>query len=362
MIDPARLDDLVAFAQEHESDPDREGDLVAAKSALLQRVLGPDADADVVGPMTVPGWSNGLILQHGDVVAEFGATTRVDEIASATKSFLALLCGVAVGDGLIADADGPVVSDAPLAEFAGSHNQTITWRQLLQQTSEWDGVLFGKVPTGHRGDRVGEPLGPPGSFWEYNDVRVNLLARALLEVFGVSLQEILRDRIMDPIGASDSWSWHGYDTSWVTVRGRRLQSVSGGSHWGGGIWMHSHDLARVGLLMLGNGEWEGQRILTEEWIREIRTACPHNPMYGLMWWLQHDGEGRQVCFSAQGGGSHHCFVIPDRDLVIVVRWLRDDAWPEFLDRALELVVDDPPLGPVHYRFDAVNASGPGPDR
>lgn len=74
---------------------------------------------------------------------------------------------------------------------------------------------------------------------------MNLLARCLLELFRRPLPEILREAIMDPIGASPSWEWHGYSTSWVEVDGRRIQSVSGGSHWGGGIWMNSRDLARV---------------------------------------------------------------------------------------------------------------------
>ena len=168
---------------------------------------------------------------------------------------------------------------------------------------------------------------------------------------------------MGPIGASSSWSWHGYDTSWVTVDGRTVQSVSGGSHWGGGIWMNSHDLALVGQLMLRRGRWDGTTVISASWIDALRTPCPLNPMYGLTWWLQHDATGRQVCHSAQGGGSHQCFVVPDHDLVVVVRWIRDDAWPAFLDRALTIVQDRPPLGPIRYLFDQVNTvASPQPDR
>ena len=353
-----RLADLIAFARDHESEPTRDGDLAAAKSALLTSALGPNADAAVVGPMTRPGSLNGLVVHDGEVVAEFGDPAFVDEIASATKSFLALVAGVAVDDGLITDLDGSVGADIDLAEFEGDHNGGITWRHLLEQTSEWDGTLFDKVPTGHRGDRIGELLGAPGSFWEYNDVRVNLLARALLEVFGRPLPEVLTERVMAPIGASETWSWHGYSTSWVTVGGQLVESVSGGSHWGGGIWMSSRDLALVGQLLLARGQWGGASVLSSGWIDALRTPCPINPMYGLMWWLQHDEAGRQVCFSAQGGGSHQCFVVPDHDLVVVVRWIRDDAWPAFLDRALGIVDDRPPLGPVRYLFDQVNRSAP----
>jgi CubicO group peptidase (beta-lactamase class C family) len=353
-----RVDELIAFARDHESEPVREGDLVAAKSALLARALGPGADAQVVGPMTRPGQLNGLIVHEGEVVAEFGDTAFVDEIASATKSFLALLAGLAVDDGLITDLDEHVGEDLALAEFQGEHNGAITWRQLLYQTSEWDGTLFGKMPTGHRGQRIGEPLGVPGSFWEYNDVRVNLLARALLEVFGRPLPDVLAERVMEPIGASDTWSWHGYETSWVTVGGCALQSVSGGSHWGGGIWMSSRDLALVGRLMLARGWWDGTPVIPESWIAAVRTPCVLNPMYGLMWWLQHDATRAPVSYAAQGGGSHQCIVVPDHDLLVVVRWIRDDAWPAFLDRALTIVDDRPPLGPVRYLFDEINPLEP----
>lgn len=226
----------------------------------------------------------------------------------------------------------------------------------MQQTSEWDGELFGKVPTGHRGERIGEPLHPPGEHWEYNDVRVNLLSRCLLEVFREPLPEVLHRAVMDPLGASASWSWHGYSTSSVTIDGRMIESVSGGAHWGGGIWMSTRDLALVGRLYLHDGLWNGRRIISSDWIARTRTSCDRNPMYGYLWWLQHDRDGRQVSFAAQGGGSHHCFVIPDHDLVVAVRWIADDAWPAFLDVALRLVSDAAPLGPVVYDWDRVNAT------
>ena len=66
---------------------------------------------------------------------------------------------------------------------------------------------------------------------------MNLLAFCLLQRFGRALPEVLRERIMDPIGASQSWEWHGYSTSWTEVGGKRVQSVSGGAHWGGGMFI-----------------------------------------------------------------------------------------------------------------------------
>jgi CubicO group peptidase (beta-lactamase class C family) len=353
-IDESKVRRLLEFSRAHESDPYRGPEPAVAKSQLLRDVLGPDADVDIAGALTPPGSLNGLVIRHGYVVAETGDTHYVDEIASATKSFLSLLAGVAFDRGLLTDVHRSVHDDIGLDLLSDEHSRRITWHHLLQQTSEWDGELFGKVPAGHRGERIGEPPHDPGTYWEYNDVRVNLLARCLLELFGCPLPDVLRDEIMEPIGASDSWSWHGYDSSWTVVNGQRVQSVSGGSHWGGGIWMNAQDLARVGLLYLRDGVWGDQRLLSSRWIEMTRRPCDRNPMYGYMWWLQHDSARRQVSFAAQGGGSHQLFVIPNHDIVMVMKWIADDAWPGLLDLALDLTTDESGLGPVRFRFDEIN--------
>ncbi len=96
---------------------------------------------------------------------------------------------------------------------------------------------------------------------------------------------------MDPIGASSDWSWHGYRTSSVEIDGRMIESVAGGTHWGGGMLIHAEDQARIGLLMLRRGEWGGRRILPESWIDESLRPCALNPVYGLLWWLN-TGRGR----------------------------------------------------------------------
>ena len=185
----------------------------------------------------------------------------------------------------------------------------ITWRHLLQQTSEWEGMLFGKSDIidrnrnlvvegkGKKGDP--RPLHRPGMYWEYNDVRVNRLALALLRVLRRPLPEVFRERIMRPIGASIDWRWHGYRTSMVEIDGQMVESVSGGSHWGGGVEIHAEDQARIGLLMLLHGAWEGRRVLPASWIAESLVPCALNPNYGLLWWLN---TGRARYPSASGGG------------------------------------------------------------
>ena len=185
-------------------------------------------------------------------------------------------------DGLIRDLDEPVGSTVHDEGFEGPHNDKVTWRHLLQNTSEWEGTLFGKSDVidrnrdlavegkGRKGDA--RALHAPGTYWEYNDVRVNRLSLALLRRFRCPLPDVFAERIMGPIGASPDWSWHGYRTSSVEVDGRMIESVSGGTHWGGGMLIHAEDQARLGLLMLRRGEWNGNRILPENWIAQIVAA------------------------------------------------------------------------------------------
>ena len=130
----------------------------------------------------------------------------------------------------------------------------------------------------------------PGTHWEYNDVRVNRLALALLRVFKEPLPAVLKREIMEPIGASDTWNWHGYRNSYVEIDGQKMQSVSGGAHWGGGLWISTLDQARIGLLMLNEGQWNGRQLISKEWIKQSVTPCALNPNYGMMWWLNTIGE------------------------------------------------------------------------
>ena len=88
----------------------------------------------------------------------------------------------------------------------------------------------GSAAKGRKSDP--RPLQTPGGYWEYNDVRINQLSLALLHLFGRPLPEVFRENIMLPIGAGDQWRWVGYVNSWVEIKGRRVQSVPGGSHWG----------------------------------------------------------------------------------------------------------------------------------
>ena len=177
-------------------------------------------------------------------------------------------------------------------------------------------------------------LRQPGTFYEYNDVRVNLLAYCLMQRFARPLPEVLRERIMDPIGASADWRWEGYRNSWVEVDGRRMQSVSGGAHWGGGMFISARDHARLGLLVARRGNWNGRQLLPESWIDRMLSPSPTNSSYGFLWWLNRGGaryrSAPETSVFGLGAGGNIIFIDAEHDLVAVMRWIDGTAVDQFL--------------------------------
>jgi len=295
----------------------------------------------LLGPVSPRGPVSGAILHQGRLVVTWGQPERSDLTFSVAKTYLALLAGIAYDRRLLPEVDEPVCVRLPGIGFDSEHNRQVTWSQLLQQTSEWEGECFG-VPdqvdryrtlkfqsnpaTGRKGDA--RPLQAPGSYWEYNDVRINQLSLALLHLFGRALPQVFSDAIMRPLGASDDWRWVGYDNAWIDLNGARVQSVPGGSHWGGGVSINSLDQARIGQLLLNDGRHEARQIISSEWIRKMRTPCAIAPFYGYLIWLNLQQSvfpsAPASSFFAIGAGSSITWVDPERQIVVVVRWIDTD--------------------------------------
>ncbi|MCU0379338.1 MAG: beta-lactamase family protein, partial [Bacteroidales bacterium] len=333
-LDTTELKDAIEFAIENEIDYP-----VDLRIAILN-TYGREPGFRIMGPVIDRGEPSGVVVKNGYIVASWGDIERPELTFSATKSYLSTVAGLAFDDGLL-DVKDKVSGYVTDGTFTGPHNSKITWEHLLNQSSDWSGTLFGVPDWADRPPRTGTPddwqrreLLEPGTAYEYNDVRVNLLAYSLLQVYRRPLPLILKERIMDPIGASTTWRWNGYDNSWVTIEGQMIQSVSGGAHFGGGLIISTLDHARFGLLFLRKGEWNGKRLVSEEWLRMATDPSPANSSYGYMWWLlkgstKWEGVPDNVFYASGMGGN---FVIVDQanDLVVVVRWINPSKIGEMM--------------------------------
>lgn len=320
------------------------------------QTFGKEPFGEGIGPFAERGDPTGVIIYKGYIIASWGDPSRCDMTHSVTKSFLSAVVGLAVDQGLIKDVNDMVAPYVPpielytpsqvnrpadlfgqpqlLQPFATTHNKTISWEHLLRQTSDWEGTLWGKPEWADRPDAnsstwLTRKRNTPGSVWEYNDVRVNALALAATSVWRKPLPQVLKQFIMDPIGASNTWRWTGYRNAWIVLDGQPVQSVSGGGHWGGGMFINAYDMARFGLLSLHRGNWNGKQLLSEQWIKQSLTSTTANTGYGYMnWFLNYDKkmlpDAPANAFMHIGNGNNLVYVDPEHELVVVVRWIVDN--------------------------------------
>jgi CubicO group peptidase (beta-lactamase class C family) len=350
-MDSAKLADAVAFAISKESKTPRDLELNHLQS------FGREPLGDAIGPLPPRGAATGIVLRRGYVVATWGDPEAEEITNSVTKSFVSTVVGLAVDDGRIRSVHDTVAKYVPpivrarpngtaysrdwpgtdklLMPFDTPHNKRLTWDHLLRQVSDWEGTLWGKPewadrPAQNAATWTTRPRVEPGSAYEYNDTRVNVLALAALQVWRRPLPEVLKERIMDPIGASNTWRWYGYDNSWIVLDGREVQSVSGGGHWGGGMVLNAWDMARFGLLTQRRGLWGDKRLLSDAWVDQALTPTPAQKTYGYMNWFVNPDRSYLAAappeaFVHVGAGNNFIYVDPVNDVVAVIRWMDTTA-------------------------------------
>jgi CubicO group peptidase (beta-lactamase class C family) len=122
------------------------------------------------------------------------------------------------------------------------------------------------------------------------------------------------------------------------TRGRRVQSVPGGSHWGGGLSISANDQIKIAHLFLEDGCVDGRRIVSSAWLQRMRTPCTLAPYYGYLLWLNHE---RRVfpsvpssSYFAIGAGSSFMWIEPEHRLVAIVRWLNPVHADAFFGKVL----------------------------
>lgn len=314
--------------------PDRrkiwpEGEAPPARNAALESVLAPAFDRATYGEGTET--TAVLVVKDGAIVAEryrdgFDATTP-QRTWSVAKSIAATIIGAAVDDGLIA-VDAP----AGLAQWAapGDPRGAVTLENLLHMASGLD-----STPAGNRTDDVyfgggrvidhastRRLVSKPGARWVYANNDTMLAMRALRERMNDddAYWRYPFERVLHPIGMSRTF----LETDW---NGDFILSSQ--------VWTTARDLARLGLLYLNDGVWEGTRILPEGWAAYVAAPAPAQPpaarasgspypRYGAQFWLFGEAFGLpEGTYAALGNRGQFVMIVPERNVVIVRRGFDD---------------------------------------
>lgn len=257
-----------------------------------------------------------MVVQHGQVVANWGDTARRVRVASVRKSFLSALYGFAV-------AEGKINLDATLADLRIDdkpphltvEEKGARVRDLLKARS---GVYHEAAAESEQQFDRRPPRGSqaPGALWYYNNWDFNALGTIYRQLMGEDIFDAVERRIAKPIGMQD---FTAADGRYVLHR----SSLS--NHPAYHMNMSARDLARFGLLFLNKGQWRERQVMPEAWIDESTRAYSMTNRkigYGYMWWvsdgdLQFQTRFGRGSYSARGYGGQLILVAPRHNLVIV---------------------------------------------
>jgi CubicO group peptidase (beta-lactamase class C family) len=238
---------------------------------------------------------------------------------SAAKSFVSTLVGIAIEEGLIGSVEDPVTEYLPELAARDPAFREITLRHLLTMTS---GIRYREGGFPSLGDDTYTYYGvdlrdvalnrvridaPPGLAWQYNNYHPLLLGLVLERVTGTSVSDFMATRLWQPLGAEADATW--------SLDSER----SGFEKMESGVNARPVDYARFGLLFLHQGESNGKRIVSEDWVRAATSADGNTDPayyrgYRYFWWLDVERPGR---FYAMGKYGQYVYVAPDADAVIV---------------------------------------------
>ena len=121
-----------------------------------------------------------------------------------------------------------------------------------------------------------------------------------------------------------------------------VQSVTGGGHWGGGMFINAYDMGRFGYLTLRRGQWKERQLLSTQWIDRALTPTAAQPTYGFMNFFLNTQKkllpnGPENAFMFIGNGANVIYIDQEHDLVAVVRWIDNKAMDGFVKRLLAAV-------------------------
>ena len=255
---------------------------------------------------------------------EFTATTKHD-MRSASKSVVSLLVGIAIDRKLIVGVDEPVLKFFPDAAAVKQPGwDAITLRHLLTMSSgiKWDEALAWTDPKNDgphltfEADPIGYVLAkpiaaPPDALWTYNGGGTELLGNILERVSGKPLEAFARETLFQPLGITD--------VEWKPYRNGKIAAAAG-------LRLRPRDAAKIGQLVLNRGQWNGQQVVSADWIAQSITPrfqavgyFGGTLFYGYQWWMGRSLAGnREIKWvAAFGWGGQRIFIVPELDLVMM---------------------------------------------
>ena len=289
-----------------------------------------------IAPGTIVDTGNGMIVRHGNLVHSWGDIDERLEMKSVTKSMGGIVLGLALDENKVTlSGKGidymPTFGTPPAGNSANA--QLITLAQLATHTSGFE------KPDGTATAFTAIIQATPGTQWTYSDAGLNWLADVLTTVYQQDLAALANQRVWSVLGVSGA-ATSGDDVRW-RVNIQRPPTRDGGTlqhrELASGIFANVNAMARVGLLMLRKGDWNGTRVVSEAFVTRVQTPLPENaglPLvperqeekypnaqtdYGILWWTNKSNTMPNVpadAFWAWGLGEELIVVIPSLNLVI----------------------------------------------
>ena len=257
-----------------------------------------------------------VIVQNHEVIAEwyFGHEKQPIETMSVLKSLVSLGIGNLLLNGDIDSLDQPVHEFYP--EWKQGRKQDITILHLLNHTSGLQNVRNAgeeiyPSPNAIQLALAAELVSDPGSEFSYNNKAVNLLAGIIHVASGQRMDNFFVDQFFGPM-AIDEYQWD-FD-------------ASGNPRAMAGLALHAHDLAKFGRLVLNQGAWNKQQLVSSTYIEAMLSESqPHMPGVGLLWWIFKD-RGEPIAYFGQGCLGQFLLIVPEHNLVAVRQVAQNDHY------------------------------------
>jgi CubicO group peptidase (beta-lactamase class C family) len=246
--------------------------------------------------------------------------TSVNTSFSMAKSFASALVGIAIDEGYIRSVDEPITNYIPELLEKDKRFKSITIRDLLTMSSGIKYEEGGTLPWSEEADDTKtyyatnlrelalncQIKGEPGEYFEYNNYNPLLVGLILERATGMSVSRYLQEKVWKPLGMEADGSW-SLDSS-----------RSGFEKMESGVNARARDFARFGMLFAREGNWEGEQLVSKEWVEESTradTSTDPSQDYQYFWWV--DTPDGKHHFSARGNYGQYIYVAPEKDLVIV---------------------------------------------